>query len=397
MPLYSHSRLSTFEQCPLKYKYKYIECIECEIETSVEAFVGDMVHKTLQKLYNDLRFLKENSLHELLAYLRKIWKENWNEKILIVRKDYPIENWQKLAEKFVTDYYNRYKPFNHAKTIGTEIPVMIRLDKEGKYILNGYIDRLDSKDSVYEIHDYKTSMTLPIQEYLDADRQLALYSIAVKERYRDAKDIRLIWHFLAFDKEVESRRTEVQLEQLKKEIIAFIDKVEAEERFEPKVSKLCDWCEYRQICPKWSHLYKIEQKKPNEYLKDPGVKLVNKYAELVAKKEMLLQELDDDIEKLKEALIEFAKSNNVSVVFGSENKANIRFYENIKFPQKNTKEREMLKELLKKIGKWDEVSDIDVFLLSDIVQQKKWPKEILEKIKQFQRLERVERVYLSKI
>jgi len=399
MVVYSHSRLNTFEQCPLKYKYKYVECIECGIETSIEAFVGDMVHKTLQKLYNDLRFLKMNSLKELIQYLETIWKENWNDNILIVRKEYPVENWLALAKRFVTEYYEKYKPFNQARTIGTEIPVKIKLDENGKYVLKGVIDRLDFKDGVYEIHDYKTTMsaTAPTQEYLDVDKQLALYSIAVKDMYGDVKDIRLIWHFLAFNKEMQSKRTEFQLEQLKREVIEFIKRIESEERFEPRVSKLCDWCEYRSICPKWAHLYKLEQKEANEYLKDPGVKLVNKYAELVTKREMLMKELDEEIQKVKEALIEFSKANNVSVVYGSENKATIKTYENIKLPQKNTIEREMLKDILKKVGKWDEISDIDTFAISEIIKGKKWPNDILNLIKQFQRVEKVDRVYLSKI
>ena len=28
MPVYSHSRLSTFEQCPLKFKFRYIDYVE---------------------------------------------------------------------------------------------------------------------------------------------------------------------------------------------------------------------------------------------------------------------------------------------------------------------------------------------------------------------------------
>jgi hypothetical protein len=53
----------------------------------------------------------------------------------------------------------------------------------------------------YEIHDYKTNSRLPLPDYIHADRQLALYVIGVKNNYPDVKDVRLIWHFLKFDKE----------------------------------------------------------------------------------------------------------------------------------------------------------------------------------------------------
>ena len=56
MTLYSSSRLNTFKQCKLKYKYQYIEKIKTEIEQTVEAFLGSRVHDCLEKLYKDLKF-----------------------------------------------------------------------------------------------------------------------------------------------------------------------------------------------------------------------------------------------------------------------------------------------------------------------------------------------------
>jgi RecB family exonuclease len=56
MPLYSHSQLETFENCPIKYKFRYIGKIRKPEEQSIEAFVGSCVHTTLQKLYDDLLF-----------------------------------------------------------------------------------------------------------------------------------------------------------------------------------------------------------------------------------------------------------------------------------------------------------------------------------------------------
>ena len=47
--MYSHSRLETFEQCPQKYKFRYIDNIRTETE-GIEAFVGKRVHEALEKL-----------------------------------------------------------------------------------------------------------------------------------------------------------------------------------------------------------------------------------------------------------------------------------------------------------------------------------------------------------
>ncbi len=61
MPIYSNSQLSTYEQCPLKYKLRYRDRVKRDIE-SVEGFLGTMVHETLKKCYDDARLTRVNSL-----------------------------------------------------------------------------------------------------------------------------------------------------------------------------------------------------------------------------------------------------------------------------------------------------------------------------------------------
>lgn len=174
MTLYSHSRLSCFEQCPLKFKFAYIDKLETEIEETVEAFLGSRVHETLEKHYKDLKFQKLNFLKELLEFFNSEWKKNWNDAIVIVRDEYDEENYRKMGEKFITDYYERYKPFNHTRTIALETERTI--DLNDKYHIHIRIDRLAmSSDTTYEIHDYKTSNNLPTQEKLDNDRHLRLW------------------------------------------------------------------------------------------------------------------------------------------------------------------------------------------------------------------------------
>ena len=89
--IYSHSRLSSFEQCPLKFKFRYIDLIKPKVHQSVEAFMGSMVHNTLEKLYKDVKFKKETSVEEMIEYFNKLWKEGWSDSIRIVRKEYKEE------------------------------------------------------------------------------------------------------------------------------------------------------------------------------------------------------------------------------------------------------------------------------------------------------------------
>ena len=397
MTVYSHSRLSCFEDCPQKYKFQYIDKIETEVEETVETYMGSLVHETLEKLYRDLQYHKKNTLHDLIGFLREEWVKNWSDSILIVKKEYGSNNYMKMAEKFITGYYNRYTPFNQGKTIALENRIIINLDDSGDYKLQGYIDRLSEvKDGYYEIHDYKTNSRLPLPEYIEEDRQLALYAIGVRDRYPDAEDVHLIWHFLAFDKEIDSTRTENELIDLKQNTIELIDTIENEELFAPNHSGLCGWCEFKTICRQWSHQAKLEIKPVNEYLKDPGLKLVNKYAELKTKQKQIDTELDAEIEKLEEAIITFAEKENIDVVFGSGNKVRIGTSERYVYPPKNSNERLELEQLLKKYDRWDDVVQLDTSIIGNMIQEKTWNSELLETLKKYVILERSKRLYLSK-
>jgi putative RecB family exonuclease len=398
MSVYSHSKLSCYEQCPQKYKLQYIDKVETEVEQSIEAYLGVRVHETLEKLYRDLGYQKVNTLDELLEFFHSEWKKNWDDSIVIVKEEYGPENYLKMGEKFITDYYNKYKPFDKGKTIALEERILITLDDAGEYKLQGYIDRvMETEEGYYEVHDYKTNSRLPLPEYLQNDRQLALYAIGIKERYPDVKDVRLVWHFLAFDKEVDSTRTNEELEALKKDVISLIEKIESDEKFEAKPSLLCDWCEFKPICRQWSHLYVIKEKPENEYLNDPGVKLVDRYAELKAKEKQLTLDIYAELEKIEEALLAFAEKENIDVVFGSNHKIRIKESERYSFPSKGSKDRQQLIQILKKLGKWDEVIQLDTSILNKIIQEKHWDNELLSILSEYINQERTKRLYLSKI
>ena len=398
MTVYSHSRLSCYEQCPQKFKLQYIDKVETEIEESIEAFLGSRVHETLEKLYRDHEHQKLDSLNELLDFLRTEWKSNWSDAIVIVNTDYKPENYLKMAEKYISDYYQRYHPFNQGRTVALEERIQINLDPAGAYKLQGYIDRLtERKDGYYEIHDYKTNSRMPLADYLRTDRQLALYMIGVKNQYPDVKHVRLIWHFLKFDKEVDSTRTDAELGELKRSTIQLIDTIEDDEKYLAHPGYLCEWCEFKPLCRQWRHSFKVADQPVNEYLKDSGVQLVNRYAELKNKQKQLDNEIEEEIEKLEQAIIAFAQKEQVDCVFGSKNKVRITECERCCFPSKNSKERQRLEDLLRSHGKLDEVSQLDTTALGEIIQGNKWDPEVLEKLRQFVLLEKKKRLYLSKL
>jgi len=389
---YSHSKLTCFENCKLKYKFKYVDKVDVELPEAISLFLGKRVHEVFEKLYRDLLKEKQDSVDELLIYFDDLWEKHWHAGIKM-EQGFAKEHYKKQGERFIKDYYNTYKPFNQGRVLGIETEYKLNLEEDYWYHVR--IDLLIEKDKGhYEIHDYKTYANMPVQSKLEEDRQLALYSIWVRENYKDAKKVKLVWHLVAFNKELVSERTPQQLKELKKEILSIIHQIEKEKKFEPTVSGLCKWCEYQQICPAWKHKYKTDILPANKYLKEDGVVLVNKYSEIYAKKKQLEAELDKDLEDLKEALIKYCKEHKITTIFGSDKKITVKEYESVKIPSKGTEEREELEELLHTLKKWKEVSGLDSSALKKAVEE--WSPDIKKKVEKFLEVETGYRVNIGK-
>jgi putative RecB family exonuclease len=209
------------------------------------------VHEVLERLYHFIGRGMVPSLGKVIDRFRSIWTEAWSpERIRIVREGMQPLDYRANGERCLTNYYRRHYPFDHGETLGLEERVSFSLDEGGDYRLQGIVDRIvRAPDGAIEIHDYKTGQRVPRQEQLDQDRQLALYQIGVAERFGHDGPIRLVWHYLLSDQQRSSSRTPEALASLRDETMGLIDRIRAEQEFEPRPSALCRWCEYSKLCP----------------------------------------------------------------------------------------------------------------------------------------------------
>ena len=250
MPVWSNSRLGSFEKCPLQYRYRYIDRIKRDV-FGVEAFMGNRVHEALEFLYQEVGRKRLPKVDAVVAHYHSRWAAEYDPaKVRIVRAALHADDYRLEGEKCVRYFYDEEKPFDQSETLGLEAKFQFALDPNGRYAVMGFIDRLArSGPGIYEVHDYKTGASRPSDEDLRRDRQLSLYQMAVKEKYPDAVEVRLVWHYLQLKENRVLSRSEAELEAHRKQAIRLIDTIEAARDYPPRESALCRWCEYRDICP----------------------------------------------------------------------------------------------------------------------------------------------------
>jgi len=251
VPVYSHSRISSFENCPLQYRYRYIDRIKTDVQ-GIEAFTGKLVHAVLEGLYGDLDRARAAGAGHFQDVFRDLWRRRYTPDVRIVRENMTAEDYLALGVRCIGTFYEQNHPFDSGEVVGRETRVDFKLDTEGRYRMLGFIDRLDRvAEDTLEIHDYKTG-SLPRSGALQKDRQLTLYEIALRQRYPEIERFRHVWHYLAHGKRFEERRDEDYVQKTRIATIRAIQNIEATVDFPAKTSALCSWCDYRGICPEWA-------------------------------------------------------------------------------------------------------------------------------------------------
>jgi putative RecB family exonuclease len=247
VPSFSHSKLTTYQQCPQKYKFRYIDEIPPSIR-SIELHLGNTVHRALEKLYADAMQGQTHSCDEILAFYQQKWDGGYTPQMRIVRSGTTARTYLEYGSQMLLAYHQRFHPFTESTTMELEEKFLFPLS--GGHEIRGIIDRLaKAGDGSLEIHDYKTSRRFPTPSQAGSDTQLALYELALRHRWPDIQRITLIWHYLAFDKDISIAKTFRQLETVKQNTLGLIKRIESTTIFPTQVTPLCDWCEYKEICP----------------------------------------------------------------------------------------------------------------------------------------------------
>ncbi|MFC1711158.1 ATP-dependent helicase [Patescibacteria group bacterium] len=238
----SYSQLETFKRCPLQYKYKYI--LQIPTPVFAAASFGTSLHNTLKDFYVEVKNQKFPSQRDLFRCLKNNWqKEGYTSKS-------HEKDMLKKAKNLLTSFYE--KSFNK-----TDMPLALEQNFNVKVSpglkVGGRIDRLDKlKNGKIEIIDYKTGKVMT-QKEVDKSIQMTVYTLAVTDPgiyNKKPRDIILSFYFLKTSQKFSTTRSTKDLKKIKKTIMSLKQEIETSD-FLPKPSFLCDFCDYKLLCPAW--------------------------------------------------------------------------------------------------------------------------------------------------
>src|SRR3989338_4556524 len=362
----SYSALNTFKQCPQRFKFQIIDKIKAP--RSPEAMFGSSVHGAMKFIFSHDPLFP--TLDEVLGH----FSENWKSSAGKSSKQLPVELVQVYEESgrsMIKNFYKNNPPWNFS-VVDTEshFEVLLPDEKGQAHILAGIIDRVDKiGDGEYEIIDYKTSRRLPSQEAADMDFQMSLYHMALMRKWpgTDPAKIKLSLYFLKHNEKISSKRSKEALEATREAVLKTIREIEqkiAKNDFPPVVSKLCDYCAYKPICPAWRHLYKKDEQNFDEARLQETLKEYFEIKESESKNSARLKELQDIIKNYMDA-------NQLDRVFDERG-----YYISKKLQQRFKYDFDKVKEILTAAGlekEWQSILEADDKKLKAILNTLPYP------------------------
>ncbi len=354
----SYSALNSYQICPLKYKFQYIDKIRTI--KSKEAVFGTLIHSTLNFIHTPA--ILAPSMEQALDHFSK----NWNEDVFTDELEERAAFSQGV--EIIRRYYND-NDIAKINIVALESSFQIKL---GDHVVNGIVDRIDRTEDGYEIIDYKTAKKMPSQEKVDNDVQLTIYLQAFLDRYPEERKnldkLKVSLYFVKHGAKLTSTRTEEDLKNIENKFLEVIEKIE-ENEFEPVINPLCDWCDFQNKCPMWRHKFKEERKIDTDE--------VNKaIAQYIAVKDEA-KHIRTKIAQLQDVVAKYMDQEGVERVFCEDGIVARTLRKTYKYNEAK------LKEILEPLGKWEAVNKVSATALKNVITTLNIPiKNKIEEVKE---------------
>jgi putative RecB family exonuclease len=244
----SPSRAGDFMTCPLLFRFRTIDRLP-QAPSSV-ATRGTVVHGVLERLF-DLP-AAQRTLDAAAELLRPEWErllEAEPEVATLFADDSELSSWLASARELLAGYFSledptRLEPAERERLVEVVLPGGLRL--------RGIVDRVDrAPTGEVRIVDYKTGRAPGEMFEGKALFQMKFYALVL---WRTTGVVpRLLQLMYLGDREVlRYSPDEADLWATERKLLALWEAIERATQlreFQPRPSKLCDWCDHQALCP----------------------------------------------------------------------------------------------------------------------------------------------------
>jgi RecB family exonuclease len=232
--LLSYSKLNTYRQCPLRYRFTYHDRLPRRPRRLFRA--ARRVHAALMTWLTYARDGNPSLTAVLQAYDRA-WDAERQPEVRDLREY--LEGEQILRE------------FHEANRERPCAPVFLEQKFEislADHRLTGAIDRVDAGEIGYEVIDYKLDRELRTQRAIDEDLQLGIYHLALREAHGIEPEA-LSLYFLRHNIKMTTSRSAADIGELRGWIAESGDRITHERQWTACPGEWCTHCDFRSYCP----------------------------------------------------------------------------------------------------------------------------------------------------
>ena len=322
VPALSYSSYSTYLECPLRWKFLYIDRLP-EVPRGYFTF-GRVVHSVLEELVRPMVLPSARRVGEadsqrtldewhapagpapggwmtseaLLALYERSWlSEGYS-------SPEEEQRYRDLGRELLLRYHDRLlREPPH--------PVAVEEHLEARWDgipIHGYIDRIDRTPAGgLEVVDYKTSRDLSNEDARDSD-QLSLYQVLVESNYSEPVEKLTLYHLRSLTPLRTAPRERGALLTLHDRLGTVTDGIRSD-AFEPNPGRQCSRCDFQSRCPEFRTVPVAD----GERLRD----LVDRFEALRAEE----HRLESDLRRTAEELHRAAEELGVHRVPGSRSVA----------------------------------------------------------------------------
>ncbi len=245
---YSFSRVSTFEQCPRRYRYRYVDGVR-EAFRGVEAFMGQQVHAAIEWLFSQRLRAVEPGVDEAVRYYCGAWDRALVEdgpQVRVIRGDGDLETYRRTGAEMVARFWRERFSVDRLETIAVEQAFSVQLG--GTHSFRGFIDRL-ARDREGRTHliDYKTGRRAPSRFSGKEADQVRAYAVAWFLN-NPCDEIDLVLDFLQAGKLLRERVYRTDAAEIERSLVARIGELGQATVFPPNPGALCEWCGFNDLC-----------------------------------------------------------------------------------------------------------------------------------------------------